>query len=59
MRFSAKYPGANGLREFDKKSLKHCPSGDHLISFHNLSPRLANELLFGENLCWSLEDLTG
>ena len=36
----------NYLREFDKKSLKNCPSGDHLISFHNLSPRLANEIVW-------------
>ena len=36
------------LREFDKKSLKHCPSGDHLINFHNLSPRLpvSNEIVW-------------
>lgn len=34
------------LREFDKRSLKHFPSGDHLISFHNLSPPLSNEIVW-------------
>lgn len=34
------------LREFDKKSLNHFPSGDHLIKFHNLSPRLSNEIVW-------------
>lgn len=34
------------LREFDKRSLKHFPSGDPLISFHNLSPPLSNEIVW-------------
>ena len=47
------------LREFDKKSLKHCPSGDHLINFHNLSPRLSNEIVWRKFmlLTWGLNGL--
>ena len=47
------------LREFDKKSLKHCPSGDHLISFHNLSPRLGNEIVWRKFMLvtWGLNGL--